>query len=335
MPAPRTIAHRLLASAAIAALALCVSDAHAQDAAAAEALFTEGKQLAAESRWSEACPKFEASHAADPSVGTLLNWADCLEKEGRLASALLRFRQAEEQLRAANDPRGQVAGERRAALEPRAPRLLLRSPSAPPAGLAVHVDGAAIPLEGVAAAGVERPIDPGPHAVEIRRGDRVLERRDGEATEGVVFELTLDLAAIDRAHPAPAPAAPGRPPPDEPPSKAPLVVGWILTGTGGAALVTGGVLGILALGEQSDAEEYGACRGTVCAPSGVAASQSAGDLAEAAQWVGIAGVGLVAVGITLIATAPSSDEPASSARPAEPTMRLLAGPGRLSVDGRF
>jgi hypothetical protein len=322
-------ARRLFALAALVVVVGTGAEARAQDAAAAEALFDEGKQLAAESRWAEACPKFAASQAADPSVGTLLNWADCLEKEGKIGSALLRFREAEEQLKAASDARATIAGERRAGLEPRAPRILIRSTTPPPTGVQLALDGERVPLEGVAAAGVERIVDPGPHSVEIRRGDVVLEKRDGEAREGVAFELALDLAAIERAHPAVKPPEEKRTPKD-PPSRATFALGWTLAATGGAALLVGGTLGLVALGAAGQAEEVGHCVDQVCSPVGVDDVQTAGDLAEAGQWIGLAGVALVAVGVTLVLTAPSADEPAA-ARP----VRLMASPGRLLVDGSF
>jgi hypothetical protein len=318
-------------AAALLAAALLPRAAAAQDAAAAEALFDEGKRLAAESRWAEACPKFEASHAADPAVGTLLNWADCLEKEGRLGAALVRFQEAESQLRAAQDPRATLAAERAAALAERAPRLLVRSSTPPPAGLEVLLDAAALPLASLGGGGIEGPVDPGTRVVEVRRGERVVERREVVMSEGGRGEVVLDLAAIDRASAAaaPAPVAPPASPPREAPGRAPLVAGWILAGTGGVALLTAGTLGVLALGEQGDSEEAGGCREGVCSPSGFEAAESAGDLAEAAQWVGIAGVGLLAVGVTLVVTAPSGDARQAGA------VRVVAGPGRLALDGRF
>jgi hypothetical protein len=322
-------ARRLFALAALAVVVCSSTEASAQDAAAAEALFDEGKQLAAASRWAEACPKFAASQAADPSVGTLLNWADCLEKEGKIGSALLRFREVEEQLTAASDPRATVASERRAALEPRAPRILIRSTTAPPGGLQLALDGQPVPLDGVAAAGVERIVDPGPHSVEVRRGEDVLEKRDGEASEGVAFELALDLAAIDRAHPVARPPEEKRPA-GEPPSRATFALGWTLTAVGGAALIVGGTLALVSLGHAADAEESGHCVELVCSPLGVDDMSTAGDLAEAGQWVGLAGVGLLAVGITLVLTAPSADEPTAAG-----PVRVVASPGRLLLDGSF
>src|SRR5439155_23616159 len=89
------------ASAALLAcmLAPCFIErpAYAQGAshkAAAEALFEEGRKLMAEGKVESACPKFADSQQIDPSSATLLNLANCYEKQGRTASAWATYRQA-------------------------------------------------------------------------------------------------------------------------------------------------------------------------------------------------------------------------------------------------
>lgn len=68
--------------------ALAAAPASAQPAQAqAEHLFREGKRLIAEGNIAAACDAFEGSYAKDPAVSTLLNLADCREKNQQYASA--------------------------------------------------------------------------------------------------------------------------------------------------------------------------------------------------------------------------------------------------------
>ena len=70
---------------AILALASPALAANAENAAAADVLFKEAKQLASAGDFARACPKFIESQRLDPSVGTLLNIGNCYEKLGKLA----------------------------------------------------------------------------------------------------------------------------------------------------------------------------------------------------------------------------------------------------------
>src|SRR5689334_8638295 len=128
-----------------AALALAAPAAHAQsagDKATAEALFSDGRRLMAQSNYREACPKFEASLKLDPGVGAMLNLADCYEKNGQTASAWAEFREASSAARAAGSKdREDLARQRAAALEPKLARLTIVI-TKPPAR--VTRDGAAV-----------------------------------------------------------------------------------------------------------------------------------------------------------------------------------------------
>ena len=56
----------------------------AQSAAQAEALFRQGKEQMAAGKYAEACAAFEASQKAEAATSTLLNLANCREKNGEL-----------------------------------------------------------------------------------------------------------------------------------------------------------------------------------------------------------------------------------------------------------
>src|SRR5262245_37563455 len=57
------------------------------DAAAAEALFREGRQLMDSGAIAQACVKFEESLRLDPALGTMLNLAVCEERAGNTKRA--------------------------------------------------------------------------------------------------------------------------------------------------------------------------------------------------------------------------------------------------------
>src|SRR5262250_2040825 len=73
------------------------------DVAAADALFREARAAARRGDHATACPKFRASYRLDPTVGTLLNVADCEEHDGHLVDALKRFEEAFGRLAPADD----------------------------------------------------------------------------------------------------------------------------------------------------------------------------------------------------------------------------------------
>jgi hypothetical protein len=88
--------------------------------AEAEVLFREGKRLMKEGKLAEACDKLEASDRLESSIGTLLNLADCREKNQQLVAAWLAFHKATAAAKSANDPKREAEAKRRAnVLEPR------------------------------------------------------------------------------------------------------------------------------------------------------------------------------------------------------------------------
>jgi hypothetical protein len=328
----------------IAALALAVATtallapAHAQDPAAAESLFQAGRTLAEEGKWAEACDKFAASFQNDATIGTAFNLGECSERQGKVGSAYTWFSRAKAMCDEKKDARGDIAEERRAKLEPRVPHLLVRSKTK--AQLEVRLDGEPVDLAAVTSeAGLDGVVDPGEHRVEVRRGGEVLSTKKAKLDEAQRETIELDLAEIERTHPVDT--APPPPPPEPPPSQVPRYIGWALVGTGGLALVGATILEVAALGEQSDSEEPGHCLGTLCTPTGAEESATAGDLAEAGQWIGVAGLGLLAVGVTLVIATPSAKptppnrERTAGQRLAPGEVGLRAGVGRVSLSGTF
>ena len=189
---------RLFLSAALVATLAASSPALASDPAAAEALFQAGKGLMDKKNYAEACPKFEASYKLDPAIGTLLNLADCHEKQGLLARAWVDWGEARDKAKREGDkPRADLASRRQTSLEPRVPKITVNV-TGPVEGFDVYRDNTKLDP---AMLGVALPVDPGPHTITIRRGAEVLEESRVESKERAKDEVTLD--ATDLPPPAP------------------------------------------------------------------------------------------------------------------------------------
>jgi hypothetical protein len=171
----------------IAAVLLSEGAAVAGDPAAAEALFRAGRNALKRGDWDTACASFAKSQELDPAAGTALNLATCEERDGRLASAWQRLREALDLLPAGDD-RLPLARQRLAELEPRVPHLTVRLAPGTPADARVLRDD--VEVSG-ALLGFPQPIDPGRHVVVVvARGfeDRAypIESTAGQSAELVV-----------------------------------------------------------------------------------------------------------------------------------------------------
>src|SRR5690349_11906109 len=109
-------------------LAIATTAAQAQPASVqAEQLFRQGKKLMGEGKIAEACKAFEGSYRKDEAVSTLLNLADCREKNKQYASAWGHYLDAERKTRgdAAQATFNRTARERSVALESRLSYLII------------------------------------------------------------------------------------------------------------------------------------------------------------------------------------------------------------------
>jgi hypothetical protein len=303
-PEPRTCWRRSLAAGALLAALGVTSGAHADDRAAAQALFDAGKVLMGENKIAEACPKFEASYKLDKTLGTLLNMADCHEKAGKLATAWAEFGAANERASRAGDNRAEFAKQREDALTPRLPKLQITVQNPRPT-LTIHRDDARLEE---AAYGVALPIDPGKHPIVVKRGDEVIHQQTVETAEGATAAITVDLAAIERAAPPPRVTTnrgdAGALPPERSSQK---LIGFIVGGVGLAAVAGAAVLEVVAISKKPGADQ---CVNQFCSPTGFQSAQDAETFANVGQWVGIGGLVAVAIGVTLVLTAPSEPDPA-------------------------
>jgi hypothetical protein len=260
---PTVILRRLLFG-LVAPLALAVparaSAASPADVAAADALFREARLAAKRGDYATACPKFRESYRLDPTVGTLLNTADCEEHDGRLVESLERFEEAFGRL-APSDDRVTYVRSRIHALEERVPRIA-GTPEPPAEYLRVLLDGADVTAR--------RPfalrVDPGPHEIHVLGPERD-ERLSFVLKEGERKDIDFTRSIL------PPPAPPARTPDDgRSASASNRTIGLVLGGVGVAALAATGVSVALMFHDKKTADTH--CVGSECDQTGIDATAS-------------------------------------------------------------
>jgi hypothetical protein len=312
------------ALAAFGVVAIVPATTRAQDSnskAAVESLFAEGKKLVAEGRLDLACPKFLASYNLDARVGTLLNLADCYERNGQLASALTRFLEVKPRAeQAKQQERADYAAQHAAALDARVARLTIEVPS-PVDGLEIKRDGV---LVDPSAYGVAVPVDKGAHVVTASAPHKrswsanAIVAMDGErptVTVTLVDEQTAAVLVPVATPPRPVPLRPVAP---EPASSPPAdsgsgangrkILGLVMAGVGVVGVGVGAGFGIAALGKNSDASPYCGQNGAGkndCSGPGVGYRADAVSSGNLSTIFFAAGAALVTTGLVVWLTAPS------------------------------
>ena len=230
--------------------ALAAGPASAQPAQAqAEHLFREGKRLMGEGNIAAACDAFEGSYAKDPAVSTLLNLADCREKNQQYASAWGYFIEAGRKTRNKPDMAAlnKTAEQRATGIEPRLSYLIINVPDE------ARVEGLTITRNGVAVDVIEWnrdvPVDGGTYRVEGKAPAfepwsttiTVGNAKDKQSVNVPRFRNALPGADLSTDTPAVTEVAPWYRDP----------LGWTLVGVGAAASA-GGVAFLLQAGNAED-----------------------------------------------------------------------------------
>ena len=340
---------RLFAAAALTFTLAAPSLAWAGDTSTAETLFSDGLAAMKRDDYRAACDAFAGSNEADPSPGTQINLALCNEKQGKVATAWGWYRTAA----GLADQRGQreraeLARGEAAKLEPKLHKLVIKV-KYPVDGLAVVRDGATVPS---AVIGKEVPVDPGEHTIEVSaKGKKPRKQRVSIAGgPGVDY---VDVPALEDAPEGGGAvvAPPGNAAGDKGTAattgsdgSTQRTIGFVVGGVGIVALVLAGGIQIFNLAvtnqEYKDVErDYNAAR---CNDLGnrdaarcdgvnnnglVAALKSKDDARDgnqaAAIGIGIGGAVLLAGGLVLLFTAPSSSPKTASTEIVVPKPRLL------------
>lgn len=302
--------------------------------ARAQQLFDSALADAEAGNLASACPKFLASQEADPKTSTLLNLASCYEKNGQSASAWGAFREAEGLARKVGRSDWETNARSHAeALESKLVKLTIQVPEpSRVAGLTVTRDGAKLaPGEW----GVPIPVDPGDHVVTASADGRTpWETRTSirEASRTVTVPRLEVVPAIEQPQPIPPEIEPTRPASWWTPLR---TTGAVVAGAGAVALVTGGVLGLVAKSNYDDARARCTEGARGCPASAVSDSNAAYGMATGATVVFAVGAVAAVTGIVLVVVSRPGEPSYRAAKAALASAALDLGPGSIGVHGRW
>jgi hypothetical protein len=297
--------------------------ATAQPAVVASTLFQQAVSKMELEQFSEACPLLEESYRLDAKAGTLFTLANCRDREGKVSSASARYG---EYLRAhanmtATDrqkhaARAKMAETRAAELQPQLPTLQLKWQGELPAHVKIFVDDVDWTVRSMT---LPLPLDPGPHEIIVKQSGAPDFKRVVTLVVGQIktFDLNTEITFV-------------KPPKSEstiaispmkmvPPSgkfgtNPRKTAGFITLGVGGASLVFGSVMGLLAVAEKQTVKTF--CTGPNgydCDTTGFSAVEKMRGYAGPST-VGFVAAGvLTATGAVLVMTAParSKEKPTS------------------------
>jgi hypothetical protein len=280
---------------------------------------------------------FHRAYALVPAPSLSLREARALERLGKLVEAVEAYVRTVRTPLAADAPdafRDSVrqANDELGKLRPRIPQLrIVVKGSLPEDAVTVSMDGKVVRP---ALIGVEMPANPGAHELVARShggaGSTAKVVLRESATE--VVELTLEAGAARKLPPQTGTVVPGlsqdlRGMQESDEGSSQRTWAYVGLGIGGAGLGTGVIAGLLASNRHSSAEA--SCPDSKCSPGSsgakdVDAFRSLRTVSTLSYVAGIVGVG---AGVTLMLTAPKSDD--------RSYVRPFVGLGKFGVQGRF
>lgn len=303
----------------VAALVVGLAGTAAADTESSQ-LFEEGRALAKDGKYEEACAKFARSLELDRAPGTLLNYADCHEHLGHLAQA---WRLFDEAARASekenNDERAKFARERAQALVPKTSTIVVKLAAPDTPGLVVSIGG----RTATPAAEIREIVDPGEVAIEVSGSNLEPFKKTERAEPGLKIVVEVPkLAEIHDDGGGGSTTTERR--------RTRVIAAYSLGGLGAVSLVTGVVLGITAKNKYNAEFDNSNCMESggvsLCNPEGYKNQGEAITRANIGTGFAAAGVVLVAAGAVVFFTAPRDTVVIPTAS---------AGAGGLAVVGRF
>lgn len=349
MDSTRSLRARAALIATLAALA-CLTPATAlaaeptaEEKAGARAAATEANAAFDAKRYEEALDKFTRAESLVHAPTHLLMIARTQVALGQLVRGRETYNALVRETLAPNAPPvfkdAQTDGKRELdALEPRIPTLTVKLSDPAAKGVAVTMDGVAIPP---ALVGIARPVDPGKHVFKATGDGVVADETPVEVRESERSEVVLKLRSDPNAK-APAPETPPggeTPPPAGGGDDTLMWLGWGGVGLGVVGIGVGAVFMGLGGSARSDADAaYDACTTADPCPQGSARAQEVIDLdddANGKQTIGligfIAGGAFAAAGVTLLVLSAGDDAPSD----ATATVTPWIGVGSAGARGTF
>jgi hypothetical protein len=296
----------------------------AEERAAARALFQEVLEHERKGEWNEALLKLDKIAGVKMTPQVRYHIALCHEHLGRFVEAINGFELAAQEAAAAGPTARAVvenAPARAEELRKRVARVRITVRGKVRTSR-IFVDDRPFSLSLL---DTEVPIDPGSHALEVRREARVIATRSFQLGETERTEIALE---IDDPEPPPPPkptAPPPSPPPPDEPSRLPA---YVVGGIGVAGLVGGAVM--FGVSHAIAAEVNSRCKGDAvqCDPDDEPLARDGFTLFVAGQIVMGVGAAALLTGVVLYFVLEPDAAASASAT-------LVLEPGGAALRGRF
>ena len=261
-------------------------------------LFEEGRELAKQNKFAEACAKFEQSYVLDNGVGTELNLADCHEHLGHFAQAYRYFDDASQ--RSSDNPtRAKFAHDRAVQLSAKLATAVVNLADPEAAGLSVTIAGRAVKAR---TATTER-VDPGSITVHVATPDKVV--FDGAKQAAAGATVIFDVAAPASSTTSTVTEAPHEDGEPDHRRRNRVILGFGIGGVGVATLATGIIVGLVADHDYNrDTSTCSKAATLQCSPTAQANAISDGKLADTATIISVVGAVALAAGVVVYLTAP-------------------------------
>lgn len=263
----------------------------------ADRLFDEGRNLAKQGNYVEACARFTKSFEIDHALGTELNLADCHEKLGhRRVAWRLFLAAADESERSDDTQRTAFARQRAEALAAQLTEVVINVAQPTATGLAITVAGHPVEPAPV----IRDRTDPG--TIEVIATLPGRPRFTATVTGQAGASLAVDIPAFG------APVAPPPPPTIARRRRSRVYLAAGLAATGGVGALAGLVLGLKARSDYDATVDSAHCQDTgggyLCDGTGDQRIADAQRLADLGTGFAIGGGLLVAGAAVVFLTAP-------------------------------